>query len=231
MCARACAGIRKAATVVMPGMPQGRDINEAGPKSVTLVTVADDRTVTVEERVTSIAQFERVAVDLSGIESWSGVASAIETAIGTARDAAASEHLVARLTLTGTTPLAWRLRRDGDLIRTEADTRAETVGRSWVEKLEIDCVAPEAGVTRSAIGDPFAELRHLIGGEVLQSEAFRAEMAAIAEELRGQLPTECRATVLGNDAESFEAALARYVLDGAEDVLARLHAPTADIPI
>ena len=223
-------GSRKAATVVMPGMPQGRDINEAGPKSVTLVTVADDRTVTVEERVTSIAQFERVAVDLDGIDEWNEVVATIETALGRARDAAVSEHLVARLTLTGSTPLAWKLRRDGDLIRTEADTRAETIGRSWVEKLEVDCVAPEAGATPGAPGDPFAELRHLIGGEVLRSEAFRAEMAAIAEELRGQLPTECRATVLGNDAESFEAALARYVADGAEDVLARLHAPSADAP-
>ncbi len=137
----------------MPGMPQGRDINEAGPKSVTLVTVADDRTVTVEERVTSIAQFERVAVDLDGIDEWNEVVSTIETALGRARDAAASEHLVARLTLTGSTPLAWKLRRDGDLIKTEADTRAETIGRSWVEKLEIDCVAPEAAASpgRSAI--------------------------------------------------------------------------------
>ena len=29
---------------------------------------------------------------------------------------------------------------------------------------------------------------------------------------------------------AFEAALARYVADGAEDVLARLHAPAADEP-
>ena len=224
------AGGRRTATVVMPGMPQGRDINEAGPKSVTLVTVADDRTVSVEERVTSIAQFERVTVDLGGIEDWNGVASAIEAALGAARDATVSGHLVARLTLTGSTPLAWKLRRDGDVIKTEADTRAEAIGRSWVEKLQVDCVAPEAGASHGGLGDPFAELRHLIGGEVLQSEAFKAEMAAVAEELRGQLPTECRATVLGNDAESFEAALARYVADGAEDVLARLHAPTADEP-
>jgi DNA repair protein SbcD/Mre11 len=39
--------------VIMPGMPQGRDINEAGAKTVTLVTVNDDRTLTVEERLTS----------------------------------------------------------------------------------------------------------------------------------------------------------------------------------
>ncbi|RWK56775.1 MAG: DNA repair exonuclease, partial [Mesorhizobium sp.] len=57
-------------TIVMPGMPQGRDINESGPKSVSLVTIADDRTVHVEERFTSIAQFERVVIDLDGVADW-----------------------------------------------------------------------------------------------------------------------------------------------------------------
>ena len=33
----------------MPGNPQGRDINEAGPKSATLVTIGDDRKITIEE--------------------------------------------------------------------------------------------------------------------------------------------------------------------------------------
>ena len=38
-----------ASTVVMPGMPQGRDIGEAGPKTVSLVTVGDDRSIVIEE--------------------------------------------------------------------------------------------------------------------------------------------------------------------------------------
>ena len=50
----------------MPGMPQGRDINEAGEKSVTLVTIRDDRSIEIEERLTSVAQFERLSVDLAG---------------------------------------------------------------------------------------------------------------------------------------------------------------------
>ncbi|TIW13177.1 MAG: DNA repair exonuclease, partial [Mesorhizobium sp.] len=41
-----------ASTLVMPGIPQGRDINEAGEKSVTLVTIRDDRSVEMEERLT-----------------------------------------------------------------------------------------------------------------------------------------------------------------------------------
>ena len=65
----------------MPGMPQGRDINEAGPKSVTLVTIGDDRKVHVEERITSLAQFERVDVDLSGIEDWRDMVGEVARAL------------------------------------------------------------------------------------------------------------------------------------------------------
>jgi len=224
---------RSTAAVVMPGMPQGRDINEAGAKSVTLVTVADDRTITLEERLTSVAQFERVSVDLGGAEDWSAVAAAIDAALGTARDAARSEHLVARLRVTGTTPLAWRLRRDLDLLKAEADDRASVLGRTWIEKIEMDCAAPSAGASGSAAvppGDPFAELRQLIAEDVLHSDAFRAEMAAVAEELRLALPPECRA-LLGSDPAGFDAALAAIVADGAEDVLARLHGAAAAEPV
>ena len=89
-----------AATVVMPGMPQGRDINEAGAKSVTLATVMDDGSILLQERLTSVAQFERVTVELGGIEDWRDMVRALGRALGQVRDGVASEHLVARLHLT-----------------------------------------------------------------------------------------------------------------------------------
>ena len=141
----------------MPGMPQGRDINNPGAKSVTLVTIADDRTVHIAEHVTSIAQFERVDVDLSGIVEWRDMVDAIAKAMEAARDEAVSDHLVARLRVTGTTPLAWRIRRDIDLLKTEADERASLVGRCWAEKIEVDCAAP--GVSNGAGAIRCSELR------------------------------------------------------------------------
>ncbi len=205
--------------VVMPGMPQGRDINEAGSKTVALVTVGDDRGVRVEHRHTSVAQFERVAVDLDGVADWGGVARAIDAALGLARDAAPSEHLVARLTVTGTTPLAWRLRREIDLLKAEADERAAALGATSIEKVEVASLAP--GPAASLPGDPLHELRRLIDEDVLRSNGFRAEMEAVADELRSALPPECRG-MLGTDPASFEAALAALVAEGTEDVLARL---------
>jgi exonuclease SbcD len=207
--------------IVMPGMPQGRDINEVGAKSVTLVTIGDDRSIRIEERITSIAQFERVAVDATGIDDWRDLVAALARALEQARGDIASEHLVARLRVTGATPLAWRIRRDLDLLKTEADDRASVIGSCWVEKLEVDCRAP--GVVAGSSADPLTELRRLIDEEVIGSDAYQAEVVAIAEELRTQLPQECRG-LLGSDEEAFKATIAALARDGSEDVLARLHA-------
>lgn len=207
--------------IVMPGMPQGRDINEAGAKSVTLVTIGDDRSIGIEERVTSIAQFERVAVDATGIDDWRDLVAALARALEQARGDVASEHLVARLRVMGATPLAWRIRRDLDLLKTEADDRASVIGSCWVEKLEVDCRAP--GAVAGASADPLTELRRLIDEEVIGSDAYQAEIAGIAEELRTQLPQECRG-LLGSDEEALRATIAALAKDGSEDVLARLHA-------
>ena len=70
-------------TVVMPGIPQGRHINEAGVKTVTLATIPPSGGVEIEDRVTSLVQFERLAIDLDGIEQWRDVVAASEAAFGT----------------------------------------------------------------------------------------------------------------------------------------------------
>lgn len=213
--------VEGACAIVMPGMPQGRDINESGAKSVTLVTILDDRSIQIEERVTSIAQFERVSVDAAGLDDWGDLVAAVTRALEQARDAVASEHLVTRLRVTGATPLSWRIRRDLDLLKTEADDRGSLIGACWIEKLEVATDSPTETVESAA--DPLVELRRLIEEEVLQSEGFRTELVAVADELRSQLPQECRDS-LGADEASFKAGLTLLAREGTEDVLARLHA-------
>ena len=208
-------------SVVMPGMPQGRDINEAGPKSVTLVTVADDRSILIEERVTSIAQFERVTLDATDIDEWRDLISAFDAVIGRERVNTVTEHLVARVNVTGPTPLAWRLRADLDLFKSELDDRASAVGDCWIEKVDISC--DPAGELSAAPDNPIVELRRLISDEIITSGAFEAEIAAIAEELRSQLPRESR-NLLGETEAEFQSKLSDLVREGAADVLAHLQA-------
>ena len=209
------------ATVVMPGMPQGRDIGESGLKSVTLVTISDDRSVQIEERLTSVAQFERLPVNLTGIEDWRDAIGALSAALDQMRERVAAEHLVVRPRFFGTTPLAWRIRRDSDVLYTEAASRAFLAGKCWIDKIEIDCRAP--GATLAPTADPVAELRRFINHDVVGSPAYQAEIAAIADELLGQLPSECR-DILGQRESDVQQTLAELIREGSEDVLARLHA-------
>ncbi|MEO0035464.1 MAG: hypothetical protein RLZZ501_1487, partial [Pseudomonadota bacterium] len=204
----------------MAGMPQGRDVNEAGAKSVTLATIGDDGAVTVEERITCQAQFERVTLDLSGIEDWADLAAALERGLGQARDGIAAPHLVARLRLVGTTPLAWRIRRDLDWLTEEARRRGGLVGGGWVETVETAC-RPPAVAGNGDEADPLCELRRLIDGEIAGSDGFAADLARLADELRGPLPPECR-DLFGADAAAARARLAELAAEGIDEVFAHL---------
>ncbi|WLS08924.1 DNA repair exonuclease [Shinella sumterensis] len=205
--------------IVMPGNPQGRDINEAGPKGVTLVDIDDDGTITCEERSVAVAVFERVTVDLSAIDDWSGMLDRVEAALGMARAAAGGAHLVARLLLTGATPLAWRLRRDEDLLLAEAQNLAASLGECWIETVELSVTVP-AAVTGGDAG-PVGELSRLMHENVVESHAYREDLREALSDLLRQLPKEARGLLAADEAAE-EALLSELALTGADAVLARL---------
>ncbi|ESQ76187.1 hypothetical protein ABAC402_06970 [Asticcacaulis sp. AC402] len=216
-------------TTVMPGNPQGRDINEAGPKSVSLVTVQDNGDITVEERNVSIAQFERLLVDVSGVDDWRDLVTTASTALRALRREVLTEHLIVRLRLTGKTPLSWRMRRDADLLQTEMNAQGEQVGNTWIEKVEI---ATETGsaengraetgaLAEAASGNTIVELRALIDMKLRSSPGFQAQMHEIAEDLLKSLPVEIRGQFGGDELEQ-SAFLDNLLCQGADDVLARL---------
>ena len=206
--------------VVMPGMPQGRDINEAGPKTVSLVTIADDRSVTIEERLTSIAQFERFAVDLSGQQSWREVIDSLEQEVSALRAATAAPHLVLRLQLAGETPLSWRMRRDRDLLLAEIEQRLEGLGQTWVEKLELATTAPSTADIRPS-ADPVLELGTLMRTQSIAQHSVRETVRQLVKDVRDSLPPEAR-RFAGDDEAAFEAFIDQVLSEGSEDVVARL---------
>ena len=207
--------------IVMPGMPQGRDINEAGPKTVTLVTIVDHGDVEHREHEIGQAVFERLSVDLGGVDDWRAMLDRVGQALSAARQGAGADHLILRLFLTGTTPLAWKLRRDPDFLAAELSNLAAGLNGCWIEKIEIECrsLAPEGGLTGP---DPVEELAGLIRSDVLPSHGFRQQAQAALDELLLQLPRELREAFAAD-----EAAAAQLVdsiaLAGSDDVLAYLH--------
>ena len=212
--------------IVMPGMPQGRDINEAGPKTVTLVTVGDDGSF--EHRAHEIGQavFERVAVDLSGAQDWRQMLENVEDALSATRGRSAADHLILRIALTGSTPLAWKLRRDPDFLAAELSNLAAGLAGCWIEKIDIECRGMEIAASLSG-PDPVEELAALIRSDVLPSHAFRQEASTMLDELLLQLPRELRESLAGDEetAKQFAEAIA---LSGSDDVLAYLHGDTGE---
>ncbi|MGO4914792.1 metallophosphoesterase family protein [Pseudogemmobacter sp. W21_MBD1_M6] len=211
-------------TIVMPGMPQGRDIGEAGEKSVTLVTVADDGTLTTQMRNTGLARFERVEIGLDGIDHWPDLVAALAQALRTARRDHSAEHLVLRPMLVGATPLMWHLRRDLDLLREEAVAVAESLGTVWIDKIENLCVDQAKGPRATG---PLADLEALIGTDILDSPAVAADIEKATEEVMRQLPKELRG-LLGEDAATVALAQRALLAEGAAEVLAQLHTSAGD---
>ncbi|MET3524615.1 metallophosphoesterase family protein [Mesorhizobium abyssinicae] len=213
-----------ASTLVMAGIPQGRDINEAGEKSVTLVTIRDDRSVEIAERLTSVAQFERVSIDLTGATEWSEAIVRIRAGLEQSREAARSRYLVARLGLTGTSALSWSLIRDRDLLIAEAEQAAEQVGNSWVEKVELALSTTVIGDLEGG-ADPTLELAQSMRDNA-GSEAFRSDARDLILKTIGDLPPDARGFA-GKDESGLEEFLDDVLERGVDLVTARLKAGAA----
>jgi exonuclease SbcD len=211
--------------IVMPGMPQGRDINEAGDKSVTLVSVDETGTLRHEERLIGDAAFVRLSVDLGGADDWQEMLARVRAAMADARRAVRAGQVILRLNLGGTTALAWSLRRDSEFLEAEIANLAAGFSGLWVEIVELSCRSGEADLTSAA--DPLHELVALVRDSVLVSHAYRHESQAIVEELLSQLPRELREQMAA-DEDALALLVADVSQEGSDDVLAHLQAGSAD---
>lgn len=206
-------------TIVMPGTPQGRDIGEAGPASVTMVDVADDNSVTVTECTVSVLRFDRVAVDCAGVEDWFDLLDRLEVAIRRAGDASRPEqHLVIRPVLGGATPLAWRLARDLDRLSEEARAFAAASG-VWIDKLELRVSLPD-GEANADPGLPDA-LAAMILNDLPRDPGIEADLVREAAAFLHYLPPEVRG-LLGQGEDELPARCKALLEEAIPATLARL---------
>jgi DNA repair exonuclease SbcCD nuclease subunit len=216
-------------TVVMPGIPQGRHINESGARSVTLGTVHDDGRITVEERHTHQAQFERVGVNAAPCEDWRTLLRTVETTLETAQAANKAPHFIARLEITGSTFLASQLYHDADLLLQE--TRQMGGNQVFVEKiaLAVQRLRLETkSLTQAAALNPVAELAELMEAALAGNTAFQEMARRDLEEMRRFLPdTEWRSW-FGNREEEQEEKIETLIAAGRDKVLAALERNSAE---
>ena len=200
--------------VVMPGMPQGRDIGEAGPKSATLLTI-EDGAITLEEIPTSAVEFIALTMDISGEDDEAVLRAVLRGRLAEA--AASGTDAILRVTLTGATPLCWRIRRDHEYwTRTLHDLAGET-GCLWIEKVGFDLTEEEAEDPDADAASALHRLMEDIRGE----DDFRARAQDAVQTMLALLPRE-RRDALAPDAEALAALTETLATDGADRVMARM---------
>lgn len=201
--------------VVMPGMPQGRDMGETGAKSVTLLTVDAGR-IDIEERPLSAVDFERIEVDVSGLEDEADLRAALRARLAGIAARLRADQAILRVTLTGETPLRWPLLRDRDTWSETVEAMAAETGRLWLDRLELDLTEPQSAGTGTASAE-LADLMH----EILAEEGFVAAARAEVEDLLAQLPPSERQALLPSE-EAVGPLTDRLAREGAALVTARL---------
>ncbi len=200
--------------VVMPGIPQGRDIGEAGEKSATLITI-DAGKLSVRDVPSSVVTFLAHSLDLTGAEEDDEIRQRLRAGLQALLDGLApGNEAIVRLTLTGRTARHWHVLRDRDVWTETAAGLAEQSGRLWIETLRFDLDAPQTGAETGAS----EEVSRLMA-EIAAEDGFLALAEAEVEEVLAQLPAARRAALLED--ETALASLTRTLSTaGSERLLA-----------
>ncbi|MFW2544286.1 metallophosphoesterase family protein [Primorskyibacter sp. 2E107] len=202
--------------IVMPGIPQGRDIGEAGPKSATLIEI-DGRTVTVSEVPTAAVEFAEITLPCSGIDSEDALRGALREALRSAAAQISAEAGVLRLQLTGQTPMKWQILRDRDRWQETIAELAQTAGALWIDKVQFDL---SDGDAVSGGGSAVDELDRLMQ-QIREEPGFGAEMLETLTTLLSEIPRERRARLVPD--ETSAETLARHLCEqGAEAMVAAM---------
>lgn len=201
--------------VVMPGIPQGRDIGEAGPQSATLIHIEDGK-LSVETIPTSVVEFNTLNVDCSLCDNDDDLRARCRQALTESAGQLTSDTAILRVTLTGATARHWQIRRDAETwTQTIQDIALET-GRQWVEKVALDITPESDAPETSATG----ELQTLMA-QIAQEDGFAATLQAEVDAMLNDLPPALR-PVFAPDANAAKALAQALTQSGSADILARM---------
>ena len=199
--------------IVMPGTPQGRDIGEPGAKTATLLTIG--QTIEIAEVRTSLVEFLNLTVDASQAETEDSLRSLLRQLLRKTATSLTSDSGVVRISLTGSTPLRWRIRRDEDVWKEAASQYARETGCLWLDKLVLNL--SDVTETGSSATDELAAIMAAIRKEPGFIDTSRAELETILTELPAQ-----RRGKLVPDEKANDVLAQRLAEAGALRMLARL---------
>jgi DNA repair protein SbcD/Mre11 len=120
--------------IVYSGNTQARHLNETGPKGCCLVTLNSNAPVNIRFIPTDVVSYRAAKVDISGTTNINEVLRALQSQIeDLTKESLTREGLVAKLVLTGRTPIHNELKNPGVAITLAEEINAFFEGHSpWV---------------------------------------------------------------------------------------------------
>ncbi|MGQ7847759.1 metallophosphoesterase family protein [Granulosicoccus sp. 3-233] len=203
--------------IVMPGNPLGRHINEAGERSISLVTLASDSKPDIRRINLAPVRFERLPVSLDSIDESKVAYERMLDALNRCRESMETDILIVRLELEGHSVLASSYQRDRQTLLVALQTEFEHRDDLWIDSISAQSLQlPEAHDDgRESNHSIAAELQTLVGNELLDSIALQE---AVADDLRlmtKALPADLN-TMFGRTPEEQREFIRRSLLpDGA----------------
>lgn len=127
--------------IVFPGNPQGRHINEEGPRGATLVTVSGGRVSSADHHALDVLRWRRLSVDATGAATREDVLNRARILLDSAVLDAEERLLVVRVMVSGEcTAHAELVGSPTETLQQLRAVAAEVadVGQLWVESVVID---------------------------------------------------------------------------------------------
>ena len=201
-------------TIVMPGIPQGRHINEDGLKSVSLVSVDANGACEIEERYVAPVRFERLELDASDAADWPALITAAVEAFTPLQDAPADQEVITRMTCLAGGVFGRTLQREAELLEEELRSAASRVGRIHIEQIVCE-IRESTPVENSRVSD----LSAIIESGKIDCGLIAARLQGDMLQLIQRLPGELRAEF---DPESNQEFLDRLTDEGIADLLLKI---------
>lgn len=202
-------------TIVMPGIPQGRHMNEDGVKSISLTTITETGDCTVEEKYVAPVRFERHSLDVSQIGNWQELIGLTEGAFNTLRDGPiADQDVIVRLTCSGGGDFARKIRHDRERLEEELRSAASRVGRVHLEQVVFD-----TAVSRVVKDNRVSELSAIVRGGQIDRAQIASRLEDDVQQLIQKLPGELRARF---DPAENQGLFEDLSEEGVSDLLAQI---------
>ena len=164
-------------TIVYPGNPQGRHINEAGVRGVYLVEVDDFGKVRWDFHPMDVVRWETLILDIAGLDTEQALLDAIDQQADSTLETAEGRCVIARLTLRGRGSLDHWLRSEGTVkdLRERVNNRYSDFAHwLWCEQVRTE--------TASSIDREQAAQREDFVGDLLRlGQELRASPEAMGE--------------------------------------------------